>query len=179
MNLLVSPSTKLYDLYGDGDIRKSLFKTTGTDKTYSNKYGKEDAVAYANWPINYKVFRLSELYLNRAEAYCQLDNLDNASKDLKKIKARAMGISEADVIISYANKKELLELIKLERRKELAFEGHRIYDIMRYKENLVRGADCNASVCSLNYPNNKFVLPIPRMELDVNPAMQPNPEVNK
>ena len=62
--------------------------------------------------------------------------------------------------------------------KELAFEGHRIYDIMRYKSALDRGANCNTGICKLSYPNDLFILPIPKSELDANNLIKPNPTVN-
>src|SRR5690606_23793656 len=129
-------------------------------------------------PANYKIFRLAEVYLNRAEAWWHLGNYQNAVGELRKIRARAFGIAESAVVINYSNPDDLLQQIKDERRRELAFEGHRIYDIMRYKEDLNRGSDCNSATCQLTYPNDRFILPIPQLELDANPLMQPNPTVN-
>ncbi|MNM99317.1 SusD family protein [compost metagenome] len=102
-----------------------------------------------------------------------------AIEDLKTVRARALGKNTTEIVVEYTSPNELLELIKLERRKELAFEGQRIYDIMRYKESLDRGAGCNSANCQINYPNDLFILPIPKSELDANKSITPNPTVNK
>jgi hypothetical protein len=68
----------------------------------------------------------------------------------------------------------LVDEVLLERRKELCFEGQRLWDLMRYKKNVVRN-QCTSSICTINYPNEKVILPIPEAELDANPNMEPNP----
>ena len=71
---------------------------------------------------------------------------------------------------------DLIAQVRLERRKELAFEGHRLWDLMRWEESLVRD-ECTAiaSACTVAYPNDRFILPIPADEQDANPNMAPNP----
>ena len=73
--------------------------------------------------------RLSELYLNRAEARAQTGNDAGAQADLNLIRKR--GLSTATDITLTGN--ELLAEVLVERRRELSFEGHRIFDISRYK----------------------------------------------
>jgi len=175
----VSPSQKLLALFEPGDVRGTLFgEGDATDQLFTLKYGRTADTDPVNWPANYKLFRLAEIYLNRAESKWHLGDYEGAVEELQKLRARAFGIPVQDVAIAYSSPADLLLQIKDERRRELAFEGHRIYDIMRYKEDLVRGSDCNAALCQLSYPNDLFVLPIPQLELDANPLMQPNPGVN-
>lgn len=173
----VTPSEKLMAIYEPGDIRGTAF-AEASGQSFTIKYGRLAETDPVNWPANYKIFRLAEVYLNRAEAWWHLGNYQNAVGELRKIRARAFGIAESAVVINYSNPDDLLQQIKDERRRELAFEGHRIYDIMRYKEDLNRGSDCNSATCQLTYPNDRFILPIPQLELDANPLMQPNPTVN-
>lgn len=172
----VTPSAKWLDLFEEGDVRQTLLKEGSIEgQPYTTKYALMSGIPPVNWPANFKVFRLAEVYLNRAEALWHLGDYANAVKDLTKIKARAFGVPESEMEITYTTADDLLEQIKVERRKELAFEGHRIYDILRYKEDLIRGSDCNSALCTLTYPNNRFILPIPQLEIDANPLMQPNP----
>lgn len=172
----VSPSEKLLGLYADGDMRGDMFaqNLSGT-QLFTLKYSLPEGVGSTNWPVNYKVFRLAEIYLNRAEARWHRQNYTGAEADLRVIMGRATSQRPGDVQLAYTDPAELLALIKEERRKELAFEGHRIYDITRYKENLDRGPGCSSPRCNLQYPHDLFVLPIPQIELDANPQMQQNP----
>lgn len=142
------------------------------------KNAKYDNVTVANAPVTFKVVRSAELLLNRAESYYFKQQYDLAVEDLKAIRARAHDIPSSSVVVSYTSNEDLLEQIRLERRKELGFEGQRIYDIMRYKQSLNRGAACNSSLCTLNYPSDIFILPIPKRELDANDLILPNPIVN-
>jgi len=66
-------------------------------------------------------------------------------------------------------KAALIDAILLERRKELAFEGFRRMDMLRYKQNL------RASNPLAAYGGQKTILPIPQRELDNNKSLQPNP----
>ena len=68
----------------------------------------------------------------------------------------------------------LIDEVMLERRKELCFEGQRLWDLMRHKQSVIR-TQCTSSICTINYPAEKVILPIPEAELDANPNMQPNP----
>ena len=72
------------------------------------------------------VIRIAELYLGRAEARAQQNDLDGALNDLNAVRNRA-GL----VDLSSANKDEILLAIENERRVEFAFEPHRWYDIVR------------------------------------------------
>jgi len=62
----------------------------------------------------------------------------------------------------------------LERRLELCFEGQRLWDLMRKKQDIVRN-QCTANICFIDYASNTVVLPIPQEELDANPNIEPNP----
>ena len=111
--------------------------------------------------------RLSELYLIRAEANAKLNALDIALQDLNTIRERA----NLDALLTQDN---LLEQIFIERRRELAFEGHLLLDIARYKKNIERNEGCIATVCDLNFPSNFYILPIPESSILLNQNMQQN-----
>lgn len=166
-------------LFENSDVRKSMLYLDPKSNSYlSLKNAKYDNVTVANAPVTFKVVRSAELLLNRAESYYFKQQYDLAVEDLKAIRARAHDIPSSSVVVSYTSNEDLLEQIRLERRKELGFEGQRIYDIMRYKQSLNRGAACNSSLCTLNYPSDIFILPIPKRELDANDLILPNPIVN-
>lgn len=177
---LVMASDTLISLFDNpDDIRLQLFETGANNKPrVSSKYRIK--IDYTPEQERYDPFilRVSEMYLNRAEAYLAKNNLNNAADDLKAIIGRALNKNASDVELSYSNSQELLHLIKKERAKELSFEGHNFFDIVRWKDNLVRGESSSSNVKFLPFPNDLFVLPIPQTELNANTNMQGNPTVN-
>ena len=126
-----------------------------------------------NGTDNISVIRLSEVYLNRAEARANLGNDAGAQADVDIIRQRANPGVAAVSATGAALKTEVYN----ERRAELAFEGHRIFDINRRKQNLVRALDCTSvpEACNLSYPNNLFILPIPDGEINSNADITQNP----
>lgn len=164
------------------DIRYNsiIEKVTSGNNTYyvTNKFNVTDNdPTYEHFnPI---VLRSSEMYLNRAEAYLNKDNLPNAAADVKAIIARALNKEVADITITETNKTELKRIIENERAKELSFEGHQLYDIIRRKQDMVRSITTTSSIQKLTYPNDLFLKPIPQRELDINPNMVGNPTVNE
>jgi hypothetical protein len=109
----------------------------------------------------YPVIRMSEIYLIRAEAAARLNLIEEAFSDLRTIQSRAGATlsNESD---------DILEALFAERRKELCFEGHLLFDIARYQKNVVREEGCAAKLCNLTYPSNYFVLPIPERNVELN-----------
>lgn len=165
----------LLSLYETGDVRLDTYRTDADEKSgilWTAKYaGKGDnAAPDCN---NVIIFRLSEMYLNRAEAIMNGANIagTTALKDLNTValKRNATEYTAAGA----AN-------IQTERRKELAWEGHYIYDLARWGKGVSRSsAASDYPLCSSNldvpFPSTKWALPIPKRERDVNPNLEPNP----
>jgi hypothetical protein len=164
------PTLDLYDLISEGDVRKTLFLedlslgggdfgTLRVDK-YSSPLG------YDNTPV----IRLAEVYLNRAEANYHLGAEGLAQDDVDLIRKRGLPTA-ADVT---ATGLALLDEILLERRIELSFEGHRLWDLTRNKRGVFR-ADCTSITDAVPYPDDRFVLAIGKFEIDVNDNIIQNP----
>ncbi|MCG8578419.1 MAG: RagB/SusD family nutrient uptake outer membrane protein, partial [Bacteroidales bacterium] len=115
----------------------------------------------------YPVIRMSEIYLIRAEAAARLGLNEEALSDLRTIQARAGATlsTEAD---------DILEALFIERRKELCFEGHLLFDIARFQKNVVREEGCAAKLCNLSYPSNFYILPIPERNVELNSNLTQN-----
>jgi starch-binding outer membrane protein, SusD/RagB family len=147
------------------DLRFSL-KSTGTaadglSKVFSTKF--PDAVTNSD---NSPVLRTTEVYLNLAEALAHQTALSpEAVTILNTFRSRA-GLLPKLVFVS---QQALVDAILLERRKELAFEGHRRMDILRYRQSLRTGNPLAA------FGGEKTILPIPQREVDNNPSLEPNP----
>lgn len=164
------PSRDLINLIPAGDARLSMFSN---DPALAEPYASSRVAKYSNalGEDNTPVVRLAEVILNRAEAYAHTPNQDGlAQDDLDLIRKRGLPTA-ADVT---ATGPALLDEILLERRIELCFEGQRLWDLTRNKKGVYR-TDCTSSVCSVTYPNNRFILAIGGAETDVNLNVLQNP----
>jgi starch-binding outer membrane protein, SusD/RagB family len=130
--------------------------------------------------VNFKVFRVAEMYLIRAEAYANTPGQDNlGSADLNALKAVRIN-AWSNVAYSGAGLKTEIEN---ERRRELVGEGHRWFDLKRGSRVVSRPVaglgNPNAMIAtSLPASSNKWVFPIPEFETRVNPNMTQNPGYN-
>lgn len=162
----------LLDLYQEGDVRLDVYRHDEADSTelrWTAKYpGKGDnAAPDCN---NVVILRLSEMYLNRAEAIMHGATVAGTSAiiDLNTIAEKRGGATFTSVGQND---------IQNERRRELAWEGHYIYDLARWGVSVTRSAS-DYPICSMNlnveFPSKKWALPIPKRELDVNPNLEQN-----
>lgn len=186
---LATPSVKLKDLFQDDrDVRLTLFKHKAYNaelkkmETFDNVcmkfYCTDSTVNVIDKHYDPFVFRLSEMYLINAEASCRLGKLQDAADAVKALRARALGLDASAVVLDYSDPAGLDKLIMEERMKELCFEGHRLFDLARRHETLERGSGSTAEVLTLKYPDYRFILPIPYLEIESNKEIQQNPSSN-
>lgn len=162
----VCATKDLYDLYSEGDVRKSMFKQHGNDY-FPTKYSgkpKDSDPKYTNVPI----LRLSEMYLNRAEAIINGASIQGvtAESDLRKI-ATVRGASQT----AAATKQGVFD----ERRRELAFEGHITADYARCNKSMTRKDFDDSKNKDVAFPSYMWALPIPNRERTANPNVAQNP----
>jgi hypothetical protein len=129
-----------------------------------------DIIPEVSGPGSYyhTVIRSSEMYLTAAEAYAHLNNVDSARFYLDAIRKRANPTVAATTSVGSA----LLEAIYKERRKELAFESLRMFDLLRWKKGVNRTDAISAAAQNLPYPSNKAIAPIPGMDVKVSGFVQ-------
>ncbi len=171
-----------YNLYATNDIRKSLisylsaangakyyFLSAGSKGKYLNRTGAD----------NIKMVRYEEALLNGAEAELQPGgDPAKALKYYKDIQANRLGIiyklqangspeldANGNPIVLKTVQQQLdditsvdLNMIKVERRKELLGEGFRQWDLLRWGNTSFKPADVSA---------NLLAFPIPRQETDI------------
>jgi hypothetical protein len=145
-----------------------------------------------NFDANIMVIRLAEMYLTYAEAAVETgQNLD-------------LGLTYINLLRKRVNHKLATtltrDLVRRERRVELALEGLRYFDIKRWDIGaaVMNGPYYGSRLGTVNtitgkvtwdngyilvetrnfYPQRKYLLPIPQSELDVNPNMVQNPGYN-
>lgn len=127
---------------------------------------------------NVHVLRLSEMYLIKAEAHAQLNEDTDAQQALDVIIHRALEIPvPPDTLpVSTETGQALQDKILLERRKELAFEGFRLFDLTRHGITFNKYRQ-DGDPIEINAPANRTILPVPIDEINVNPniANQQNP----
>lgn len=162
----VCATKDLYDLYSEGDVRKSMFKQHGNDY-FPTKYSgkpKDSDPKFTNVPI----LRLSEMYLNRAEAIINGASIQGvtAESDLRKI-ATVRGASQT----AAATKQGVFD----ERRRELAFEGHITADYARCNKSMTRKDFDDSKNKNVAFPSYMWALPIPNRERTANPNVAQNP----
>ncbi|WP_241258542.1 RagB/SusD family nutrient uptake outer membrane protein [Flavobacterium sp. Sr18] len=162
-------SQDLLGLYESTDIRKQLFLEKALPTLINGVFVNVNYSFTKKLQDNpgYSAFRLSELYLIRAEAAFELGNLETAKNDINTIRARA----KATLLTITDN---LEQALLLERRKELCFEGHLFFDLARRNKSVSRNDGCLSLNCSLDYQSPKFVLPIPRKNINLNSNLQQN-----
>jgi starch-binding outer membrane protein, SusD/RagB family len=136
---------KHLDLYEIDDQRLSLF-WIGNDAWRSGKWNTMYGLV--------NLFRLSEMYLIRAECNKRLNTVigDTPVNDYNAIHERA-GLPGVATVS--------LDDILLERRLELADEGFKLHDMKRLHQN----------VGTLPYNDPKLVYPIPAREIAANPTL--------
>lgn len=131
------------------DVRWSYVNTTdpglknGVNIYYIGKFSGQDGSPTLSSPV---MIRLAEVYLNRAEACAKLGRLDEALSDVNEIRANRMMVPDGGNLDDYLmdatrdgiTADNLLPVVLNERRIELSFEGHRIFDILRNGQDLVR-----------------------------------------
>jgi len=168
-------SSNLYSLYSATDVRRSVILADTTTKSGSAAYM---IVKFPNATNddrdNIKVLRLSDVYLIAAEASLPGNETD-ALMYLNALMAK-----RDPSFAGYASSgAALMNDIITERRKELAFEGDRLYDLNRLKLPIVRADNPGAIPAPLTipYPFDKRIAPIPQSELqsNANIAGQQNP----
>ena len=173
----------------DGPIEAWNATTTGY---YDRKFGNESIlvprgtnVGNTPWPH----FRYNEVLLNYAEAEFFLGNEEACREYINMIRSRP-SVDMPPVTVSGT---ELLEKLQHERKIELYLEGHRYFDVRRWKiapEVLSVDAkrvsiykDPDTGIKSYEYstfqtrefPEKMYYLPIPQDEMNKNPNLEQNP----
>lgn len=120
------------------------------------------------------IMRTSEAYLNRAEARAQQGGAKEAGAiaDLNMTRTRAALTAFPTSGAGAPTGSALITEILKERRVELAFEGHRIFDILRTGRDVIK-SPANLTFGSNNY--NFLIAPILQADIDVNKNLTNNP----
>lgn len=157
--------------YG-ADIRGRLLEWGAAGRSTRNvectKYLGKSGFPYLD---NFPVIRISEMYLNRAEAYY-----------MKGAAFEAQALADVNVIrtnrgltLSAATGTALLAEIQNQRRLEFLFEGHRFFDMKRWGMDIVKsGATAGISAVTVPFTDYRILAPLPQGDIDGNANMVQN-----
>ncbi|CAM3620865.1 RagB/SusD family nutrient uptake outer membrane protein [Sphingobacterium prati] len=157
-------SSSLLSSYSDGDLRKGrYFQKRGGD--YISLKGGENRFNVS--------FRNAELYLTIAECNARLGNTAEALKYLsvlKKSRFSADAYTQEAKADANLSKEQLLDAVLLERKRELALEGLRWYDLKRTTRPTLTHTSFGRTV-TLQQNDPRYVIRYPQEAIDNNPDL--------
>ncbi|MBB5395788.1 RagB/SusD family nutrient uptake outer membrane protein [Mucilaginibacter sp. AK015] len=170
---------------GAGGVQKK----NGIEIYYISKFSFQGGLPNLSSPI---MFRIAEMYLIRAEAEAKTGKTADALDDVDMIrKNRGLEGSLYNKVVPGG--KTALDVVLDEKRIEMAFEGHRTYDVFRNKRTLnkaywgyhltgLKETDIDLSKTPAGYPNLTVPYTSPRIiyylpidEVLSNPLATQNP----
>ncbi len=180
------PTEEFFNQYEEGDLRKDItvlyagcpdFDGNTYKSSYSNTgynvrkflVTKSISPEYNTNPNNFVVYRYADVLLKKAEALNEMGSTSLAAEPLNIVRTRA-GLAS----VSGLSQEEMRETIIHERRMELAFEGHRWFDMIRI-QNGDYAIEFLQGIGKTNVNKNRLLFPIPQTEMDANPLMEQNP----
>ena len=189
----------LYESYTPTDVRRQ-FVALGDRNSIGGERNVPLCLKYTNivtYLENIKVMRIAEMFLARGEALARLAVLNNDAAsltasllDINRIRksrdtasatrpfaASLLATPPAGSIRATA----LLDSIIVERRKEFALEGQRLFDLNRTRTNYVKinsGGNAASRLVQYTATTSSFylrtILPIPVLQVQNNPKMVQN-----
>ncbi|MBR6037105.1 MAG: RagB/SusD family nutrient uptake outer membrane protein [Bacteroidaceae bacterium] len=159
------PDPNFIAIYRTGDQRRTKFYKRVTTSTYSLQKGGNDALSSS--------FRSAEAYLIAAECAARLgqttEAVDTYLMPLLQKRLNADALSAANDLMANMTQDELIAEILDERARELAFEGHRWYDLRRTTQpQLTHTYDDE----DFTLTPEKYTLRFPTEAVEANPAIE-------
>lgn len=144
-------------------FNEKTFSQTWSEATgyLVKKYNEDMSEGFAKSQsvVPQHILRYADIILMKAEALNETGKTSEALEELKAIRLRA-GISP----VPASNQDAARELIRQERRRELGFEFHRFFDVVRYgKEYAVSALGEN-----FKWESDRYYFPIPQAEIETN-----------
>jgi hypothetical protein len=196
----LSTFRSLYDAYSATDVRRG-FVALGNRNAIGGETNVPLCLKYVNittYLENIKVMRVAEMYLSRGEALARLAIVNNDAAQLtasladinliRKLRDTASATRPyaasllATPPVGTLRAAAYVDSIIVERRKELALEGQRLFDLNRTRTNFVKISSAgNATSRLISYSSStssftqRTILPIPIAQVQNNPNMVQNP----
>jgi hypothetical protein len=160
-DITITPFSNATTLSATDKRRTTLFDIRGTNIFTAKFYSVENWVPIVRYP---------EVLLTRAEALAQNSATPSVEAITLLNQVRSRSTTSYDPA-SFTTKQGLLDAILEERRLELAFEGFRLYDLLRYKRNI----PAHGTVPQIAYNDSRVIFPIPYTDTQLNTLLTQNP----
>ena len=160
-----TPTPSSQAIFTDDDVRKASSFVVRNGTAYLFKWRNGQAFNSADHNV---VLRYADILLVRAEALALSGSIDEAVVFLNQVRNRAGLPNYSGALTAEAVETTIME----ERRLELAFEGHRWFDLKRKGFETLRNAVAVAKPTVI-LPH-QTVLPIPQREIDNNSELKQN-----
>jgi hypothetical protein len=158
------PDPDFINLYRTGDQRRTKFYKRATSSSYNLQKGGDDEFSCS--------FRSAEAYLTAAECAARLNNTADAIDFLKPLlqkRLNSKALQEELDLVAPMTAEQLTQEILDERARELAFEGHRWYDLRRTSQpTLTRTYDDE----TFTLTPEKYTLRFPTEAVEANPEIE-------
>lgn len=203
MSVVVPGSTyagKIFDPIGDPNSDDYYAKNNYSGYCF-RKFVSHATEDFGNvWKVglNVPIVRFAEVLLTYAEAKIEANSIDATVYDAIDLVRNRAGMPDVDQAV-YSSQEKLRELIRRERRVELALEGLRYFDIQRWRigEVVMNGPHYGSRKGTVDKttgkvtfdpsgeriimetrvfdPSKNYLWPIPQSEIDANPNLVQNP----
>lgn len=160
------PSAHLLSMYGQGDQRLPLYFSAPNAEGRSKclKAGKSEFSS---------TFRVAEMYLNSAEAAAHLNKLAQARTRLLQLLQKRYTLEAylaRAATVNTLSQEALIAEILDERTRELAFEGHRWFDLRRTtRPRIEKVLGENRYILEQDDP--RYTMPVPKDAIAANPGL--------
>lgn len=196
--IVVLASAELTNIYETNDMRFGVYNSTNPPPNFylTRQSGYYMHSKYYVNGVAGRCFRMSEAYVNRAEAIIRMAiqgngsaSLQAAIDDLNYLRAKRFKVGSANAAVTLASfgndPRQVLQFCMTERRREFCFEEFRWFDLRRYgmpsivhtfNYNEPSGTSPNPiETYTLQKGSNRYVMKIPQNAMDANPALVQNP----
>jgi len=174
---------------GTGDEIGGTYLATSLGYNIKKYVNEEDIGNPTNCSINIILIRYAEILLTYAEAKIELNQIDKSVYDAINAVRGRLDVN-LPPIETGKTQAQLREIVRHERMVELAFEGHRLFDLRRWKTAEI---EIPGYVEGMTYKNSggnyitiridgflkvfeqkHYLWPIPKKEIDLNPNLGQN-----
>lgn len=173
------PSKDLLSTYTPDDYRPLIWFDLNEYSAIHLPKKDYDWTASYTTPVN--TLRISEAYLNRAEAYAMKNDQENALSDLNELRRNRI---KNYVDVTAGEVRDLMEEVRLERRRELCFDEMRWFDLRRYgMPSIVHQYRYKSQdpwvTYTLKEKDPMYTLPFPNEVVRQNPLLTQNPSATQ